>query len=226
MTRQTNARVAGAMFLLYIVVGIAGMIVSPGAPDADTAAKLASITQHDVEVRIAMLLGLLTGFIALTLGVALYGITRDEDHDLALLALLCRVAEGVSVWVPMLATVGLLWLADTSPLAANGVVLAEFLIKVKGWNVTLAATFFAVGSTIFSWLMLRGRVIPSGLAWLGVIASIVLVVGLPLRLADVLSGISTQLIWIPMAAFEIPLGFWLLIKGVTNRPSRLPQAGV
>jgi hypothetical protein len=54
----------------------------------------------------------------------------------------------------------------------------------------------------------------------------VLVVGLPLRLADVLSGISTQLIWIPMAAFEIPLGFWLLIKGVRNRPSRLQQSGV
>jgi hypothetical protein len=214
MTRQTNAKLAGAMFLLYIVAGIAGMIVSPGASGADTVAKLASVAQHATEVRIAMLLGLLTGFIALALGVALYGITRDEDHELALLALLCRAAEGISVWVPMLATVGLLWLADAPPVAASGLALAEFLIKVKGWNVTLAATFFAVGSMIFSWLLLRGRLIPTALARLGVFASVVLVAALPLRLADVLSGISTQLIWIPMAAFEIPLGFWLLIKGV------------
>ena len=52
------------------------------------------------------------------------------------------------------------------------------------------------------------------LAWLGVVASVLLVVGLPLQLAGLLTGPVTQLLWIPMAAFEIPLGFWLLIKGV------------
>jgi hypothetical protein len=30
----------------------------------------------------------------------------------------------------------------------------------------------------------------------------------------VLRGPVTQLMWLPMAAFEIPLGLWLLIKGV------------
>jgi hypothetical protein len=29
------------------------------------------------------------------LAVTLYGITRDEDHELAMLGLVCRVAEGV-----------------------------------------------------------------------------------------------------------------------------------
>jgi len=46
------------------------------------------------------------------------------------------------------------------------------------------------------------------------LASALLVVGLPLQLAGVLSGSVTQLMWIPMAAFEIPLALWLLIKGV------------
>ena len=61
--------------------------------------------------------------------------------------------------------------------------------------------------------LLRGRMIPVPLAWLGVVASILIVVGLPLQLAGVLHGAVTQLMWLPMAAFEIPLGFWLLIKG-------------
>ena len=76
--------------------------------------------------------------------------------------------------------------------------------------------YIAVGSTIFSWLLLRGRMIPISLAWLGVVASVLLVVLLPLRLAGVLSGLVTQLMWIPMAAFEIPLGLWLLIKGIAS----------
>jgi Domain of unknown function (DUF4386) len=78
-----------------------------------------------------------------------------------------------------------------------------------------AAIFFAVGSMLFSWLLLRGRLIPVALAWLGVLASVLLVVGLPLQLAGVLHGLVTQLMWIPMAGFEIPLGFWLLFKGVS-----------
>jgi hypothetical protein len=67
--------------------------------------------------------------------------------------------------------------------------------------------------------------IPVALAWLGVIASVLLVVGLPLQLSGVLSGLVTQLMWIPMAAFEIPLGVWLLIKGVGQTPvsQRLPR---
>ena len=31
-----------------------------------------------------------------------------------------------------------------------------------------------------------------------------------------------ELMWLPMAAFEIPLGVWLLVKGVT--PARTPPA--
>ena len=42
--------------------------------------------------------------------------------------------------------------------------------------------------------------------------------GLPLQLAGFLTGAVTQLMWLPMAAFEILLGIWLLVKGV--RPTR------
>ena len=52
------------------------------------------------------------------------------------------------------------------------------------------------------------------LAWLGVFASVLLVVALPLQLAGFLRGAVTQLVWIPMAVFEIPLGVWPLGKGV------------
>jgi hypothetical protein len=98
--------------------------------------------------------------------------------------------------------------------------VAELLLQIQGWNVTIIATFFALGSAVFSWLLLRGRLIPVPLAWLGVVASVLLVVGLPLRLVEVISGSVTQLLWLPMALFEIPLGFWLLITGVRPATAR------
>jgi hypothetical protein len=152
---------------------------------------------------------------AVVLATALYAITRDEDRDLAVVALAFRLGEGLLVAFGMLTSLGLLWLA-TDHDAVQATTLAELLMHIKGWNVTLTATLFALGSTVFSWLLLRGRMIPVPLAWLGVVASVLLVVGLPLRLVDVLSGSVTQLLWLPMAVFEIPLGFWLLIRGVRS----------
>ncbi len=77
-----------------------------------------------------------------------------------------------------------------------------------------SAIFFAVGSLLFTWLLLRGRMIPAALAWLGVLASVLWVVGLPLQLIGVLPESATWYIYLPMAAFEIPFALWLLIKGV------------
>src|SRR5829696_5966273 len=122
------ARVAGFTFLFYIAAGI-------------TSLALAGRTN------VTDVLGLLTSFSALVLGVTLYMITREQGPALAMLALTCRVLEAVS--------------GD-------------------------AAIFFAVGSTLFCWLLLRGRLIPAALAWLGVLASVLLVVVLPLQLAGVL----------------------------------------
>jgi hypothetical protein len=222
---MTNARVAGFTFLFYIAVGITQMIVSQSIPGAeDTAAKLANIAQHAAQVRINMMLGVLTGFIALTLGVALYGITRDEDHELAMLALSCRIGEGLLIVIPTLATLGLLWLATGGAIAqsADGAhALAGYLQKVKGWNVTIGATFFAVGSTIFSWLLLRGRIVPAPLASLGVVASLLVVVGLPAQLLGLVTGPAVNLfMWLPMLAFEITLALWLIIKGARMPPAR------
>ena len=53
----------------------------------------------------------------------------------------------------------------------------------RRWNPALAAPLFAVGSTMFSWLLLRGRLIPMPRAWLGVAAPLLLGFGLPLQLA-------------------------------------------
>ncbi|HEY4595158.1 MAG TPA: DUF4386 family protein [Thermoanaerobaculia bacterium] len=169
MTRRTNARIAGFTFLFYIVAGLSSMALA-GRP-------------HATDV-----LSLLTSFSALVLGVTLYALTREQDADLALLALTCRVIEAI-----------------------------------PGHE---GAVFFTVGSTLFAWLLLRGRMIPAALGWLGVLASLLLVVILPLQRAGLFGGPTswtssvTWLIWLPALVFEIALALWLLLKGVATPPPR------
>jgi len=161
MTRTTNSRLAGVTFLFYFVAGMASMNM-PGRG----------------------VLTLFTSMSALVLGVTLYALTREQDPDLALLALTCRVVEAIPA------------------------------------GLERSAVFFAVGSTIFSWLLLRGRMIPAALGWLGAIGSALLVVILPLQSAGLLGGpmgwsaSKTWLVWMPVAVFELALAVWLLVKGV------------
>jgi hypothetical protein len=220
LTRTTNARIAGFAFLFYIAVGVTQMVLSAAISAPGTPARLALMAEHVSRVQVEMLLTLLTSITALTLAVALYAITRDEDRDLATLALCCRVGEGMLGVIAPMITLGLLWLATTTEAGTTlrdtpaALVLAGLLRKLGGWNTITAAMLFAIGSTIYSWLLLRGRMIPRSLAWLGVAASVLLVVLLPLELAGLVTGTITKVMWLPMAAFEIPLALWLLIKGV------------
>jgi len=226
MTRRTNARIAGFTYLLYIAVAFPAMVLFANATRGESiASQLATLAQHSTSVRVTIILGLVSCFCALVLAVTLYGITRDEDRELSMLAFACRVGEGLVAAVPF-TTLGLLSLAtstgSTAPEVAAANVLAAFLLKVGTWETTTAAVLFAVGSTLFSYLLLRGRMIPVALAWLGVFGSALPVAILPLQLAGFVTGPITQLVWIPVALFEITLAFWLIIKGVAAPVRRQP----
>jgi hypothetical protein len=160
--------VAGATFLIYIAAGLTNLLWNPGG--------LVAIVFSFVEC-----------FAALVLAVTLYAITRDQDRDIAMLGMACRIGEGV---------------------------LGGMQLSAKVGTMLVGATFFALGSTCFCWLFLRGRLIPAPLAWLGLLASLLLLVTLPIQLAGMLPPLVAQLIWLPMLAFEVPLGIWLITKGV------------
>ena len=220
MTRTTNARIAGFTFLVYIAAGITSMVLYARATGGEgVAAQLVNIAQHETEVRFTIVLTLLMNLSALVLAVTLYAITREQDRDLAMLAMICRVAEGIA-GMDVSGTLGLLWLAtatDATALDASASsALGAFFLKM-GKTMGASATFFAIGSTLFSWLFLRGRMIPVALAWLGVLASILLVVLLPLQLGGLLGGPITSFMWLPMLVFEVALALWLIVKGVGGR---------
>ena len=227
MTRTTNARIAGFTYLFYAAIGICSELLMHQARGVDgDAAKLARIGQYATNVRLTILITLLECLSALVLAVTLYGITRDEDHELAMLGLVSRVAEGVLGSLNNIPSyLGLLWLAKAG--VGTGVpdipttnALRAFLL-MPGPSVPIGAIFFAVGSLIFSYLLLRGRMVPVSIAWLGVFASGLLVVVLPLQLAGFSTGPLTGYYqWLPALVFQVVLALWLLIKGVATPATR------
>lgn len=169
MTLRTNTKVAGFTYFVYLAAGIGSMVLAGSA-------------------RATEFFSVFTSFSALLLGVTLYAITREQDRDLALLGLGCRVIEAIP---------------------------GEGMI------------YFAVGSTIFAWLLLGGRMIPIPLARLGVLAGVLLVAMLLLQRTGLIGGAvnwsssATWLMSLPMLVFEVAFAIWLIVKGVA-RPAPTP----
>ena len=116
---------------------------------------------------------------AVILAVTLFVVTRVEQPVVAAVGMIFRLAEG----------------ALGPALDVTGITVSH--------PTLIDATLFAIGSTCFCWLLLRGGMLPRSLAWVGVIASVMLVVGLPLQLAGRLGAPITALMWMPMLAFEV-----------------------
>src|SRR5436190_15503011 len=217
MTRSTNARLAGSAYLSYIVVGILNEVLMYRAAGVNgIAAKLARMADYSTDVRLAIILKLGECFSVFVLAVALYGITRDEDQELAMLALLCRVAEGVFIATLIPNSQGLLWLASVrTGVSASDVAITNALgAFLLAPGAPVGAIFFAVGSTIFSYLLLRGRMVPVWLALWGAFASALLVVGVTFQIAGFLTGPLTVYQWVPAVVFAPVFALWLIIKGV------------
>ena len=159
----------------------------------------------------------MTAKLTTLLTAAALTLLRDVDADLARMGLACRVAEGIVAGVSGQASMGLVWLGRAVETGASSSeatnAIAAWLLGTE-WSYLVAATFFAAGSTAFSWLFLRGRLIPVALAWLGVIASALLVLGLLLQLGGWVPSAALWAVWIPMAVFEVVLALLLIIKGI------------
>jgi hypothetical protein len=226
MTRTTNARIAGFTYLFYSAIGICGDVLMHHAfGGGDDATTLARFGQYATDVRIDILIKVLEAFSALVLAVTLYGITRDEDHELAMLAMVCRVAEGVLGALSIPSYLELVWLAKAGigpgalDSSTTNALRTYLLMPVP--SVPLGTVFFAVGSTIFSYLLLRGRMVPVSIAWLSLFASGLLAVVLPLQLAGVPTGLlSGYYQWLPALVAQTALALWLLIKGVATPVTR------
>ena len=216
MTRTTNARIAGFTFLFYIAAGISSVVLFGRATSGEgVAAKLAGIAQHASDVRITVVLDLLQCFSALVLAVTLYAITREQDPDLAMLALTCRVGEGVIGAIGIPSTLGLLWLATADRSKCTGHRGSAGARRVpssgergphrhllrRGQHALLLPPPARSDDPDPTGLARRRRVGPAG--------------GGPSPAArGFLRGPVTSLMWLPMLAFEVPLALWLLIKGV------------
>jgi len=222
-SQRNAARVAGFAVLFAMAIVIFGeFYLSARLVVPDNAADTArNILAHETRFRISIVCDLLYVASVVVLLAALYVILKPVSRTLALVAAICRLIYA-SMWVVtalnMLGALRLLGggtylrVFETERLQA----LARLCLSARFDTYYVGLPFFALASTVCSYLWFKSRYIPRILSAFGLISSAWCVL---CALAFLVFPNFNQIVndWLfdtPMGIFEMATGFWLLFKGL------------
>ncbi|HJQ31843.1 MAG TPA: DUF4386 domain-containing protein [Pyrinomonadaceae bacterium] len=227
-SQRKAARVVGLIYLLALVTGCFAEFYVRDNLIADSAAQTAqNIAAHERLFRLGIAANLITFAADVVLLTALYVVLRPVNRDLALLAAFWRLIETTLLAVTalndltalrLLSGVDYLRAFEADRLHA----LARLSVGEHGLAYQLGLFFFGFGSTVFCYLWYKSGYIPRALSAWGVVASFV--VGLSAFLFVIHPGlwdVITPWSYVPIFFFELIVGFWLLLKGIS--PPAVPD---
>lgn len=223
------ARIAGAIYLaamalsMFTQVYVPARVITPG----DVAATAHNLVAFDALFRAGIVVDILIFVSDVVIAWAFYELLKPVDDALALLGAFLRVADAAvlaavtlngMISVRLLSGVDYLQGMDTSQLQA----LARLFMNLRGTGLYIGFVFLGAGSTIFAYLLFKSRYVPRVLAGWGMLASPLLALGaLGTLLSPWLAANASMPAMVPMFFYEVPLGFWFLVKGVrcSSEPS-------
>ena len=224
--QRSAARVAGLLYLIMMFTALFGELYfrSPRIVPDDAVQTARNIAAAGTLFRLSIVFGLLTAAGDVILLWALYVVLKPVNKNLALLAAFWRLVECAMFGVVALNEFAALrFLSDASYLRAFNTeqlqALSRLFLTFHHPGGQIAIVFFGLGSTLFAYLWFKSRYIPRVLSAVGIVAS--LAVGAVTLITLVVPSFESAVApayWIPIALFEVILGFWLLIRGI-----RIPQ---
>ena len=231
-SQRTAARVAGLTLVLGMAIVVFGQFyLSAGLLVPDDATQTARNTlDHETRFRFYAVCNLLYVLNLVTLLSALYVVLKPVNQGLAMAAAFFRLIYAL-LWVAAVMNMfGALTLLGDAPylqVVGSGTLQALARVRLRGnfdaYYVGLP--FFALASTLSSWLWLKSGYIPKALAGFGVLGSAWGVICGFMFLVFPHFNETVNDWWFdtPLGLFEMALGFWLLFKGL--RPPRMAESG-
>jgi len=227
---KAAARRAGVLYLLFALVAVVREFLLPDfMVSGDAAATAGNIAAAEATYRVSILLGAGTLITFVFLVWCLYNLFRDVDRRQAMLMVLL-VCVGVAVALANLlvefAPLVLLSGADYLSVFTNPQLdaLALGFLRLHGSGANVATAFWGLWLFPFGLLVIRSDWFPRILGWLllvagfGYLASAFTSIGFP-AYRQVVSRIM-----MPLYFGELPIIFWLLIKGADVKPREAASA--
>lgn len=210
------ARVAGVLYLLIIVFGVAGeAAVRAPLVSADAGQTMANLLRAETWFRLSILGDMVMVLADVALGTVLFVLLAPVDRTLSLMAMAFRLAQAAVLGLNLEHLHRAVTLAhDTALDVSTRARLVTGALDAHAAGYDLGLFFFAANCALMAVLLLRSRWVPRALGVGAGAAALVYLVGSSLRIAaPPLASVFAPAYVVPLLA-ELALCAWLLTKGL------------
>jgi hypothetical protein len=213
---MTTARAVGILILVSYGGFAIGSALAASSLDAST--DLAAIHGNATAVVVGTLLQFLNVAAILGIAVVLFPVLRRHGEGTALWYVGFRIIEGATYVLGMVSTLSLITLSEDSvaagaPGAPYYQALRAAAVAENYWAAHVATVAFILGAVAFYSLLYRSQLVPRFISVWGLIA-VALLTSANVVAPDLGQGFEpAMLMYLPIAANEVFLAVWLLVKG-------------
>ena len=220
---QRNARIFGVLFLITFITSIPALALYQPVLD-DPAAYIAGGGEDSQILYLGVLLELLLIIANVGTAVVVYPILRRQNEILSIGYVTARLVECTFIAAGIIFVLGIVSLRQDSPDASA---LAVSLAALKDWTFLLGPGFI-VGwgnGLILGYLMYSSRLVPRGMAWLGLVGGpLIILTGIGTLFSAWDAGTTVPAITvIPEFLWELSLGIYCTVKGFKRDAPILSQ---
>lgn len=214
-----SSRVLGVAFLLQFVTSLtSGVVLQPAwLVSGDTVASMINIANNPIVLRANMLTDMLTALGIIFLGVMLFITLRKQNEKIALVALGFYILEAALLAVSRLSTFSLLRMSQEYVSVGHPAYLETLsglaIESMEFVGMTLHMLAFCLGAILFYYLFHQSRLVPRALSLWGLVTVFPCLVG---TVSAILGHDLPFAIYVPYAPFELVVGLWILIKGISD----------
>jgi hypothetical protein len=220
-TEMSTLRLLGAAQLLVFAASmVSERLLASVVGSGPIASILVNVSKHLTRVRISNLVALLNSLAILLLAVMFYVVFYKQYRIIALVALVCFVAEAITLAVSKIGAYGLIPLSQDfieagAPEPSYFQTLGNFLYHgLDRLGYDLHMLFFCLGGILWYYLLYSSRLVPRPLGIWGLVA--ICLLSIPVLLMLYRRGPTPLMVLgLPYAPFELVLGIWLIVKGFT-----------
>jgi hypothetical protein len=216
---RNHARAAGIFYLITFAASLPAfaLIGSAVNPDLTVAAG------HDNQLLWAGLLDFVNALAAIGTAVALFPVVKRQNESLAIGFVTSRLLEAAIIMTGVVSLLAVVTLhqdaGGTDP--ATSTAISSALVAVRDWTFLFGPGFMAcVNAILLGTLMYKSRLVPRIIPTMGLVGAPLLIAANTATLFghnEQTSGIS-MLATLPIAAWELSVGTWMIVKGFKASP--------
>lgn len=217
---RRSVLVAGILYLITFLSSIPALaLLGPVLHDPGYIVGAGS----DTRVVWACILDVVNALAAIGTAVALYPVVKRVNESLALGFVVSRLLEAAVIMVGVVSVLAVVTLrqdhagADPATLVAVG----RGLVDVRDWTFLLGPGVMpAFNALLLGTLLYRSRLVPRFIPLMGLIGAPLLLAAAGATLFGVIDQVSawSGVATIPVAAWELSIGSWMIVKGFATAP--------